>query len=206
MLAVSAACAQTGAAASPVAERPAAASLVSGIAARLAHAGAIRAGFIQTQTLAAMRQPLVSKGSLVFDRAAGVIWQTDAPYKATYVITDAGVREVDANGQLVRADAGGRGVAQVSRMMRGMLGGDLSSLYAQFDVEANGTPDRWRMLLRPNQPQIAQAIRELRMSGGAYLETLVIAFANGNVTKLEFVNSARVDTLAPAERAWLGAR
>jgi outer membrane lipoprotein-sorting protein len=197
--------AQSGASATAAA-RPAYATLVSDVAARLARVGTIRADFTQTQTLAAMKQPLVSTGSLLFDRTSGVVWRIDTPYKATYVITDGGVREVGADGKIVRAGGSGRGVAQVSRMMRDMLGGDLSALYAQFDVDASGTPDRWRMTLRPNQPQLAQAIRVLQMSGGTNLKTLSMTFANGNVTKLEFAGSTPVDALAPAERAWLEAR
>ncbi|TCW86983.1 hypothetical protein C5O80_03260 [Burkholderia sp. SRS-46] len=209
MMAISvAACAQTAPAtgAPTMAAHPANTALVSEVAARLARGGTIRAEFTQTQALAAMTRPLVSTGSLLFDRASGVIWRVETPYKATYVITDGGVREVGADGQLVRARGDGRGVAQVSRMMRGMLAGDLSGLYAQFDVDASGTPERWRMTLRPNQPQLAQAIRTLQMSGGAYLKTLGMTFANGNVTTLEFAGTTRVDAPAPAERAWLEAR
>ena len=142
------------------AAQPASASdtgLVSQIAGHLAQAKGVRAQFTQTQTLSAMKQPLVSTGSLVFFRERGVIWQIDTPYKATYVITDTGVSEVNANGQRTNSKSsdGVRGVAQVSRMMRAMLGGDLSALYAQFDVHADGTPAQWRMQLTPNQPQLA---------------------------------------------------
>ena len=124
------------------ATRPENAALVSDIAMRLARVDAIRADFRQTQTLSAMKQPLVSTGSMLFDRRSGVIWRIETPYKATYVITDRGVREAGADGRLVASSSGGRGVAQVSRMMRDMLGGDLSALYAQFDVDASGTPER----------------------------------------------------------------
>ncbi|MFP3505202.1 LolA family protein [Burkholderia sp. SIMBA_062] len=186
--------------------RPANAALVADVATRLARVGAIRADFRQTQTLSAMKQPLVSTGSMLFDRRSGVVWRIETPYKATYVITDGGMREVGADGRLVAPGGGGRGVAQVSRMMRDMLGGDLSALYAQFDVEASGTPERWRMVLRPNQPQLAQAIRVLEMSGGAYLGKLDMTFANGNVTVLEFVRPTPVDAPAPIERGWLEAR
>ncbi len=191
--------------ASSAAAHSANAALVSNIAARLARVGAIRAEFRQTQTLSAMKQPRVSTGSMLFDRRAGVVWRIETPYRATYVITDGGVREVGADGRLVAA-GGGRGVAQVSRMMRDMLGGDLSALYAQFDVEASGTPERWRMVLRPNQPQLAQAVRVLEMSGGAYLGRLDMTFANGNASALEFARPTPVDAPAPAERAWLEAR
>jgi outer membrane lipoprotein-sorting protein len=181
--------------------------LVSQIAAHLAQAKGVRARFTQTQTLSAMKQPLVSTGSLVFFRERGVIWQIDTPYKATYVIADAGVSEVNANGQRTNTSSGNgvRGVAQVSRMMRAMLGGDLSALYAQFDVHADGTPAQWRMQLTPNQPQLAQSIKGLEMSGGDYLQALRITLANGDVTRIDFAKSTAVSELAPAERTLFGA-
>ncbi|SDQ77344.1 Outer membrane lipoprotein-sorting protein [Paraburkholderia fungorum] len=182
-------------------------ALVSQIAAHLAQAKGIRAQFTQTQTLAAMKQPLVSSGALLFFRERGAIWQIDTPYKATYVITDAGVTQLNAAGQRVstRSAQGARGVAQVSKMMRAMLGGDLSALYSQFDVQADGTPAQWRMRLTPNQPQIAQAIKSLEMDGGDYLQGLRITLANGDVTKLDFINSVAVAEPTPAERSLLGA-
>ena len=182
-------------------------ALVSQITSHLAQAKGVRAQFTQTQTLAAMKQPLVSTGSLLFFRDRGVIWQIDTPYKATYVITDAGVAEVDANGQRVTAHSaqGTRGVAQVSKMMRAMLGGDLSALYSQFDVQAEGSAAQWRMQLTPNQPQIAQSIKGLQMNGGDYLQSLRITLANGDITKLDFAKSAAVTEPTPAERSLLGA-
>jgi outer membrane lipoprotein-sorting protein len=191
------------------AAQPASASdtgLVSQIATHLSQAKGVRAQFTQTQTLSAMKQPLVSTGSLVFFRERGVIWQIDTPYKATYVITDTGVSEVNANGQRTNSNSsnGVRGVAQVSRMMRAMLGGDLSALYAQFDVHADGTPAQWRMQLTPNQPQLAQSIKGLEMSGGDYLQALRITLANGDVTRIDFTNSAAVSELPPADRTLFG--
>jgi outer membrane lipoprotein-sorting protein len=182
-------------------------ALVSQIAAHLAQAKGVRAQFTQTQTLAAMKQPLVSSGALLFFRERGVIWQIDTPYKATYVITDAGVVQVDSTGQRVTAHSaqGTRGVAQVSKMMRAMLGGDLSALYSQFDVQAEGSAAQWRMRLTPNQPQIAQSIKGLEMDGGDYLQSLRITLANGDVTKLEFAKSMAVNEPTPAERSLLGA-
>jgi hypothetical protein len=185
--------------------------LVASIASELGHMNGVRAQFTQTQTLSAMREPLVNTGSLLFFRARGVIWHIDTPYKTTYVIDDAGVSEVNPNGQHLKTEGaphtggGAQGVAQVSRMMRSMFGGDLSALYAQFDVDARGTPEQWQMLLKPNQPQLAQAIKSLQMSGGAYLQHVRITLANGDVTQLDFTRSSAVDALTPAERALFGA-
>ncbi|MFX1736924.1 outer membrane lipoprotein carrier protein LolA [Paraburkholderia sp. A1RI_3L] len=183
-------------------------ALVSQIASHLAKAKGVRARFTQTQTLAAMKAPLVSTGSLLFLRERGAIWHIDTPYKATWVMTDAGIVTVDAAGTQTasRSAQGARAAAGISKMMRAVLAGDLSALYSQFDVEATGTPARWQMRLVPNQPQIAQSIASLQMSGGDYLRTLRIAHANGDVTQLDFEGSAAVSELAPAELALFGAR
>ncbi|MEI6000499.1 outer membrane lipoprotein carrier protein LolA [Paraburkholderia bengalensis] len=183
-------------------------ALVQQVASRLAQKKGVRAQFTQTQTLSAMKQPLVSTGTLVFFRERGVIWRVDTPYKATYVITDAGVTEVDANGKRVNTKSaqGVRGVAQVSKMMRAMLGGDLSALYSQFDVDAQGTPSQWKLELKPDQPQLAQSIKGLQMTGGEFLQTLRITLANGDVTLLAFTKSEAIDDLAPIERTLLGAQ
>ncbi len=178
--------------------------LVGQIAAHLAQAGDVRARFTQTQTRAALRQPLVGTGSLLFSRERGVIWQIDTPYRLTYVITDGGFVEVHADGRRVARDAGQRGVARVAAMMRAMLGGDLSALYSQFDVRAEGTPAQWRMQLTPNQPQIAQSIKRVEMGGGEYLDTVRIVLANGDATQLDFAGSTQAGELTPAERTLFG--
>jgi outer membrane lipoprotein-sorting protein len=182
-------------------------ALVSQVTTHLAQMKGVRAHFTQTQTLSAMKQPLVSTGTLMFLRDRGVIWRIDTPYTATWVITDAGVTTLDANGKPIRTKSaqGVRGVAQVSNMMRAMLGGDLSALYSRFDVDARGSSSDWTLALKPNQPQLAQALKGLDMKGGAFLRSLQIDAANGDITRIEFTQTEAVDDLPPAERTLLSA-
>ena len=180
-------------------------TLVSQIAATLGRAKGIRARFTQTQTRAALKQPLVSSGSLLFVRERGAVWQIEKPYQATWVISDSGVTELDAQGH--RSAGGGtgaqgaRGAAQISAMMRSMLGGDLSGLYSQFDVHAEGTLSHWQIELTPNQPQIAQAIQSLTLTGGDALRSLRIVTTRGEVSQFDFSDTTPVAELSPAERA-----
>jgi len=182
------------------------AALVAQIAARLAHANGVRARFTQTRTLAALKAPIVSTGSLLFFRERGVIWRIDTPYRKTWVMTDAGVVEIDAQGhRLARGATGGaRGAAEVARMMRVLLGGDMSALYSQFDVDAHGTPARWQLRLVPRQPQLAQALGALQLDGGEFLDGLRITLANGDVIRYDFDASTAVTTLTPADMALFG--
>ncbi|WP_415774278.1 LolA family protein [Paraburkholderia sp. J7] len=182
------------------------AALVSQITSRLARANGVRSHFMQTQTLAAMKAPLVSTGSLLFYRERGVIWQVETPYKKTWIMREGGVTVIDAAGQRTANGGaqGARGAAEIAKMMRAMLGGDLSGLYSQFDVEARGTPAQWQIRLVPRQPQIAQALRGIEMEGGDFLRSLRITFANGDVTQYEFSGSAQVSGLAPADEKLFG--
>ncbi len=182
------------------------AALVARIAGQLAEKGGVRTHFRQTQTLAALSSPLVSTGALVFERDSGVIWRIDTPYRVTYVIGDTSVKKIDAEGHSSTSAPARGSMAQVSRMMRALLSGDLSALYSQFDVAASGTPARWRLRLTPNQPQLAQFVKALRMEGDAYLRMLEVIGANGDTTRIEFSGSEPVDALTPAERALFGAR
>jgi outer membrane lipoprotein-sorting protein len=181
-------------------------ALVSQVAAQLAQANGVRAQFVQTQSLRAMQRPLVSSGTLLFLRDHGAIWRVEQPHRMTYVMTDAGVTTLDADDKPVaRGARNAAGVAQVSRMMRAMLTGDLSALYSQFDVNAQGSVSRWHLRLIPAQPQLAQALRGLDLAGDTYVRSIRVQSANGDETRIEFTGSTRVEAPNAAERALLGA-
>ncbi|WP_296227950.1 outer membrane lipoprotein carrier protein LolA [Ralstonia sp. UBA689] len=180
--------------------------LVSQVAAQLAQAKGVRAQFVQTQSLQAMQKPLVSSGTLLFLRDQGALWRIEHPTRMTYVMTDAGVTTLDANDKpMARGARNAAGVAQVSRMMRAMLAGDLSALYSQFNVNAQGSASRWQLNLTPAQPQLAQALRGLDLTGDSYVRSIRIRSANGDETRIEFTGSTHVDAPNATERALLGA-
>lgn len=187
-------------------EAPQESALVSQVAAQLAQARGVRAQFVQTQTLQALQKPLVSSGTLLFVRDQGAIWRIEQPTRMTYVMTDAGVTTLDANDKpMARGARNAAGVAQVSRMMRAMLAGDLSALYSQFSVNAQGNANRWQLKLTPAQPQLAQALRGLDLAGDTYVRSIRIRSANGDETRIDFTGSTRVDAPSAAERILLEA-
>ena len=186
-------------------EAPQESALVSQVAAQLAQARGVRAQFVQTQTLQTLQKPLVSSGTLLFVRDQGAIWRIEQPTRMTYVMTDAGVTTLDANDKpMARGARNAAGVAQVSRMMRAMLAGDLSALYSQFSVNAQGNASRWQLKLTPAQPQLAQALRGLELAGDTYVRSIRIRSANGDETRIDFTGSTRVDAPSAADRILLG--
>jgi hypothetical protein len=175
--------------------------LVRVIAARIAQGEGVRARFMQTRTLAATSAPSISRGRVIVARDVGIVWSVSEPYQATYVIGKQGIVELDASGARIASRRGGAGAAQESAMARALASGDLSMLYAQFEVHASGTPQAWRLLLEPSQPQIAQAIRSVRLEGGAQLQRLQVVARNGDATLIELTGSMPLGPLSDAERA-----
>jgi len=94
---------------------------------------------------------------------------------------------------------------QVTQLMRAMLAGDVSGLYSQFRVSAEGTAAHWRLQLQPDQPQLAQAIKGITLSGGSFLQSLHIDLASGDAMQLDFTQCEALDALTPAEQAEFGA-
>jgi len=94
-------------------------ALVGQIAQVLGQHQGVRADFTQTQTLAALKQPAVSHGTLLFASRQGVLWQVDTPYRTTYVFRDQQVIEIDANGRRsVRDSRDAAGMRQVTQLRR----------------------------------------------------------------------------------------
>ena len=73
-------------------------------------------------------------------------------------------------------------------------------------VTPEGTLDAWRLLLTPKTGPLAQAMREIRMSGGRHVERIRIEEANGDSSTLVFRNTTEDRALAPAERERFGLR
>jgi len=114
--------------------------------------------------------------------------------------------DVSARANGASAKAPPAAAAPVSRMMRAMLGGDLSALYSQFDVSAQGTVARWRLRLIPNQPQIATAVRQIDLEGSDFVTSLDIVQANGDTLQWTFDNAHALPALPERERGWLSAQ
>ena len=94
------------------------------IARGLSHAPALRAQFVQTKTIAAMTRPIVLSGDFLYARTKGVLWNIERPYRARYVLSERGIREVSADG-VARAD-GTRDMQHVGRILRALLEPDVA--------------------------------------------------------------------------------
>jgi len=135
--------------------------LADRVAARLASYPIVRAEFVQERTVASLTKPVVSTGRLVFSRE-GLTWQVETPVKA--------VMTFSADG----ASDGGAAQAEMGRLVRALVAGDLRELRQSFDIEPRGDLERWTLQLLhgdyAQQPEIGFLNRREGILGSARLK------------------------------------
>ena len=173
---------------------------------RLAEPAVIRAQFVQERHLSDLARPAVSRGRITVSRREGVLWQIESPLQLALAFTPNGIVETGADGvRRVRGQRRGSPEAEVGRLMQDILGANEETLKASFDARAAGNLDRWTLRLAPRAREMARFLREVRLGGGRYLETIEIEETSGNLTAIRMRQFAVAEALASEELAFFKA-
>lgn len=165
----------------------------------------IRTEFTQTKQMLALKRPLITTGQLTYSQSHGVLWQIHQPYRISYVLGEDKIIEIDANG--VRKERGVRevpGLAQVGRVFRAMLGANAAELRTYFDVVVQGESNKWGLELKPRQPQLTKFLTKIQLTGGQFIDTIVIDESGGDTATLRFRKTQGVSVLSESELQLFG--
>ena len=149
----------------------------------------VRADFVQERTVASMTRPVLSSGRMVLSRDDGLLWQVETPTRLALVFP-----------RRPGAMRGGAAQAEMGRVIRSILSGDIAEMSSSFEVEARGAPEHWRLRLVPKSRELAQYLQAIELAGGKHLDAIDIAETSGERTALRMRNFAVASELAPAER------
>ncbi len=176
------------------------------LGARLEQFPVVRADFIQTKEMAAFKKPLVTRGRLVFSRQNGVLWQIEQPLKLTYVLQETRMVEIGDDGTAqVRTAQDVPGIAQVGRIFRGLLGGQTKALGDLFDSTGSGDAERaWTLILTPRNPQVAQFIRRITLTGGKQVDSIRVEEASGDTATMRFQHTSEATAISAEEGSLFG--
>ena len=173
--------------------------LLDALSARFGKTAVVSSEFTQTRTLAALTRPVRSAGRLVYARDRGVIWQIEKPYRATYVLEDARIVEIDANG--VRRERSAKeapAVAEVGRVFRSIVSGDRKTLVEYFRVAALGDASKWELRLAPRE-KVAPFLKSVVVRGGNFIDHILLVEPSGDSTELSFDRQRADAVLAEAD-------
>lgn len=166
----------------------AAEDLAERVLARLASYPVVRADFVQERRLPSLARPVMSSGRMVLSREQGLLWQVEEPVKVAMVFTASG------------AATGGAAQAEMARLVRAILSGDLGELRSTFALEPQGDLERWTIRLLPKARELAQHLRTIELAGGKHLETIAIDEASGERLIVRMHNFTVAAELQAAER------
>ena len=175
------------------------------IAAQVEQSPVVRAEFVQSRQIAAMKRPLVTSGRLLFSQQHGVLWLIEQPYRIGYVLAEDRVVEIASDGS--RRERGPRdvpGLAQVGRVFRAMLGANTSALQEHFEVTATVDAQKWELVLKPRQAQLAQFLSGMQLSGSRFVETISVSEAGGDSTHIRLRNTQGASAPTDAELQLFG--
>lgn len=166
---------------------------------QLSQHASVRAAFTQQRQNPALAQPQTSSGQLLFVTGHGMLWQVQQPYQETLALTGSQTTRIDANGrtQTVRNE---RGVSQISQMLQSMLAGRLDAVMKQFNVSADGAASQWTLHFTPKQARVAQVLRGIQLTGGAFLQGIRIDMQDGTQTDIRMTDSRDAGALSDPEK------
>lgn len=187
-------------------QAPAAAdlALLKRILAQIGAYPVVHADFVQTRTSALLTAPALTQGSLVFVRERGVVWQVRSPQPQGYVYGPQRSARLDADGKVTSLDTQPSAITQqINEWTNAFMHGDTSGLASQFSVAVTGTVNRWQIVLTPSQPQIAQAMRRLTLSGDTVVRGVLLETRRGESVRWQFEKVRTSDALDANEQRLL---
>lgn len=186
-------------------EQADAAATLQGIAKQLtANTPAVLRGqFVQRKTIAGFKKPLVSEGRFVVARERGLMWTTDTPFPSELLIKPNQLVSINAGQKEVLDATREPGLRAFNQLIIALLAGDVSALQSQFDVvHSANSHTGWELRLRPKEAGMARFIQEIAISGGDFVEQVLLQEGSSDSSQIEF-SAQQASTLTAQEQALL---
>ena len=165
---------------------------------QLAKPQVIHGDFIQQKHLRALPKPLTSTGTFVMAKDHGLLWQLKTPLQQDYRITALGIaRRNGSEWQMLPGKSAG---AEQNRLFLAVLQGDSSGLQRDFDLQLQGEPEHWKLILTPRSLLLKQVFNQINIDGGELVQRIELQETQGDSTVLTMQNSVSNQPLSPAEQ------
>ncbi|WP_228254452.1 outer membrane lipoprotein carrier protein LolA [Acinetobacter sp. WCHA55] len=162
----------------------------------------VRAQFEQQKKLATLNKTYVSKGTVLFSKNQGVLWQIQSPVKADLVVTPRKlVQKTQRTSSQIEVDKTPYG--SVATMFLQLMSGNEAALAKNFNVvSANYSPTQWNVSLTPKSSLFKKLFVQVDAQGQRYVDRITILEQANNRTIIRFSQqTTQPQTLTAAENA-----
>ena len=124
-----------------------------------------RASFVETKYLAMLNKPLESSGELLYTAPGRLEKRTLKP-KPESLLIENGTLTIERNKRrmVLRLQDYPELVA-FTESIRGTLAGDISTLKRIYNLDLEGSEERWTLSLRPIETKMLDVVQRIRISG-----------------------------------------
>ena len=147
----------------------------------------LRGRFIQQRFLQGFNAPLASTGSFILAPNRGLIWRGETPFALLTGMGPGGLVQRVVGGATTRYPASKLPLlAQLYEVFSAALEGDWGKLGGIFEVERNGTPTDWQVMLIPRKKDGGMPLQHVAVQGGRFVNSVEVARVNGDRDTIEF--------------------
>lgn len=141
------------------------------------------ARFVERKHLAILNAPLEFSGTLVYIAPSRLEKHTLAPRPENLVLDrdEVTIESKERGQRRTLALQEYPVIWAFVESIRSTLAGDLATLSRFYDVGLDGSERRWRLTLKPSDPQMQDVVREIRISGDrSFINTIEIIETGGD--------------------------
>lgn len=156
--------------------------------AALARHGDSRVDYVETRTIALLKQPLRLEGFVEFRHPAYLAKHVLKPSEEHYVIDGDNVTVTKPGDPAITLSLSSHPALEAfTASLRAPLAGDSATLNRYYQISLGGSRQHWLLALAPRRSDMAALVRLVKLEGrGDRLESLSIEEASGDLSTLRF--------------------
>jgi len=156
--------------------------------------------FKQTKSIKKLNRDFVTTGTFRISKTSGIVWKTQKPFPSEMTVSDDGITERNANGQVRTISSKDNPVfSEISSTIQALFSGNLSELETRFNIyylemkamvdgEVYGTKSHHKIGLVPREASVRKMIANIEMDVSNHLDKVVITDGDGSPVIYEFTN------------------
>ena len=163
-------------------------SLAESVAQQLRDIPIVRASFVQTKQIAALKRPVISRGHFIFSKEHGILWELQQPINITYLLQTSGTIEIAADGR-VRRQSGreAQGMNEVGRILSALWGGNTRVLEPLFQTQMQGRIEQWTLTLVPKSAPLSEFLTRITVTGSTTrIQRVLLVEMGGDLLTIDF--------------------
>ncbi len=157
----------------------------------------VTGNFKQTKSIKKLNRDFVTTGTFRISKTAGIVWKTQKPFPSEMTVSDDGITERNASGQVRTISTKDNPVfAQISTTIQALFSGNLSELETRFNIfyltladgGEYGAKSCHKIGLVPREASVRKMIANIEMDVSDHLDKVVITDGEGSPVIYEFTN------------------